>query len=147
MNPPGLIPFGVSVLERARMNPPGLIPFEVSVLERRYKGFFITLFWSIMMQWLRTDDTSFIWSKYLQTMVILSHLDPIGHVWKCLLSKSSYSWTEEKIIWVFSKQQVHILHVIALSIPSIFISILLQYNSPTDSSKDNFSGSTFSKYL
>ena len=36
MNPPGLIPFGVSVLERACMNPPGLIPFGVSVLERRY---------------------------------------------------------------------------------------------------------------
>ena len=36
MNPPGLIPFGVSVLERACMNPSGLIPFGVSVLERRY---------------------------------------------------------------------------------------------------------------
>ena len=36
MNPPGLIPFGVSVLVHACMNPPGLIPFGVSVLERRY---------------------------------------------------------------------------------------------------------------
>ena len=32
---------------------------------------------------------------------------------------------------------------IALSIPSIFISILLQYNSPTYSSKDNFFSSTY----
>ena len=39
MNPPGLIPFGVSVLERACMNPPGLIPFGVPVLERRYNSF------------------------------------------------------------------------------------------------------------
>ena len=37
MNPPGLIPFGVSVVVRACMNPPGLIPFGVPVLERRYK--------------------------------------------------------------------------------------------------------------
>ena len=36
MNPPGLIPFGVSVVVRACMNPPGLIPFGVPVLERRY---------------------------------------------------------------------------------------------------------------
>ena len=36
MNPPGLIPFGVSVVERACVNPPGLIPFGVPVLERRY---------------------------------------------------------------------------------------------------------------
>ena len=48
MNPPGLIPFGVSVLERACMNPPGLIPFGVSVLERRYSN--IDFFESIRLQ-------------------------------------------------------------------------------------------------
>ena len=41
MNPPGLIPFGVSVVERVCMNPPGLIPFGVPVLERRYTSVFL----------------------------------------------------------------------------------------------------------